>query len=1098
MKKLILYMMAFMTVFSLTHATENKNEAQPTIDYNLNYGWKFKKVTDFPLAKALEAVKSGKSNFYEEKYNDKKWETVSVPHAVNAEDSFDETIVDAGEQSLFRGFMFYRKKVNIPETDAGKKFFLEFEAVRQTVYVWVNGKAAGYYEAGVTAIAFDISKFIIPGKENLIAVATDNAASRGASFQTKETQPGNSWGDQSGSSYEWNTKDFNEVQGGLTGNVILHTRGLIYQTLPLYSNLKTTGNYITAKDFDFSKGTATISVDAEIRNESDSGKNITLEVFVEDSNGEVKAHFKKEENVDVAKDKGVAFLTVVPQDAYAEKTSPVSIETVDVSHIKAEGKAEKIKFWSPEEPYLYTVRTLLKDGDIVLDEERRITGFREIAYDESRGGLLINGKNIYLKGYAQRSTNEWAVIGVAPDWLTDYDMQLVRESNANYIRWMHVSPKPSAIRSGDKYGIVSICPAGDKERDAEGRQWAQRVEVMRDAIIYFRNSPSVWFYEAGNNAVSASHMEEMTKLRKQLDPDGFRLMGCRSISTPEQIAAAEWAGTMIWRHDEKAKDAMKAVGKNIPMLETEFKRDESPRRIFDDFTPPDYDYKNLWLGDGGKKKDHYDVWDQTQEDHILSLPSEEDGYAYFWHNRVGGESGNNYYSGAAMMVWSDSNMHGRNSGTENCRTSGRVDPIRIKKESFYAVQVMQSPLSKIHIVGHWNYPPLTKNNYIYNDKVWDSFYWTESAKKLQRDPLHKTVYVVATPDTAKVELYVNGKFVGKAEDASNIFIFAIPDVDVTQSGTVIAKAYNKDGLVIAEDKKHTAGEAHHIILIPVTGPNGFIADGSDIAFFDVAVVDKDGNLCPTACNRIDFKSSGQGVFLGGYNSGKVGAESVIHKNHVFAECGCNRVFVRASSVAGKFTLTATSKNLGAASVTIESKKLYQDSREKPQQFAINSFEPLVQDKMLVTDVGIKKIKKAKREAYSITVNGKAVSFTQDAYRPDTATGVICEIRPVLESLKEAGVKFSYTYQKEGKLPPYLTSFHLPLLTIENQKGKRIDLVCGETAIIVDSGADKNLTNAEFIVSDSGELIAELEAVLGYLDGVTVKTDDKTHTVDIRY
>lgn len=1088
-----------MTLFSVSHAKESKAETLSAIDYNLNYGWKFKKVPDFPLAKALDAVKSGKYHFYETKYNDKRWESVSVPHAVNAEDSFDGTIVDAGEQSLFRGFMFYRKIVNVPQNEAGKKFFMEFEAVRQSVYLWVNGKSVGYYEAGVTAIGFDISEFIIPGQENLIAVATDNAANRGASFQTKETQPGNPWGDQSGSSYEWNTKDFNEVQGGLTGNVILHVRGLIYQTLPLYSNLKTTGNYITAKDFDFTKGTATIAVDAEIRNESDLEKNITLEVFVEDSNGEIKAHFTREKLIEPARDKGKTFATVVPQDAYAEKPAPISVETVVVSHIKVEGRAEKLKFWSPDEPYLYTVRTLLKDGDSILDEQRKITGFREIAYDENKGGLLINGKSIYLKGYAQRSTNEWAVIGVAPDWLTDYDMQLIRESNANYIRWMHVAPKPAAIRSGDKYGIVSICPAGDKEKDVEGRQWEQRLEVMRDAIIYFRNSPSVWFYEAGNNAVSASHMEEMTKLRKQLDPDGFRLMGCRSISTPEQVASAEWAGTMIWRHDSKAKEAMKATGKNIPMLETEFKRDESPRRLWDDFTPPDYDYKNLWLGEGGKKKDHYDVWDQTQEDHILSLPSEEDGYAYFWHNRVGGESGNNYYSGAAMMVWSDSNMHGRNSGTENCRTSGRVDPIRIKKESFYALQVMQSPISKIHIVGHWNYPPLTKNTYIYNEKVWDSFYWVESGKKLQRDPLHKTVYVVATPDIAKVELYVNGKLAGTANDADNTFIFAIPDIDITQSGTVSAKAYNKEGLLIAEDEKRTAGEAHHISLIPVTGPDGFIADGSDIAFFDVVIVDKDGNICPTACNRIDFKSSGQGVFLGGYNSGKVDAESVIHKNYVFAECGCNRVFVRASSEAGKFTLTASSKSLGSTSVTIESRKLLnQDFTKKPQQFAINSFNPVVQDKMLTVDTGIKKIKKTDKESYTITVNGNAVSFTQAPYRPDSATGVICELKPVLDALKAVGVNFSYTYQKEGKLPVYLSSFHLPLISIENQKGTRIDVVCGETALIINSGTDKNLTNAEFIVSDSGELMAELSAVLSYLDGVTIKTDSSKHTVEIYY
>ncbi len=1084
--------------------------ASPARDYNMNYGWKFKKVNAFPLSQALETVKFKNRNFYDPKFSDRLWETVSVPHAVNAEDSFDNAIVDAGEQGLFRGFMFYRKKVTVPESDAGKKFFLEFEAVRQSVYVYVNGKSAGFYEAGVTAVGFDITRFIEPGKENLIAVATDNAASRGASFQTQETQPGHTPGDLSGSGYQWNTKDFNEGKGGITGNVILHARASIYQTLPLYSNLKTTGTYITAAHFDFANSSAIISVDAEVRNESKKARKITLVATVEDSDGSVKANFTTEQTVPVAKDAGKAFESVIPADAYSEKPAPTNADTVDVTHITATGNAHGLHFWSPDEPYLYTVRTTLLDGDTVLDEQTTVTGFREIAYDENKGGLLINGKSIYLKGYAQRSVNEWAVIGVAPDWLTDYDMQLVRESNANYIRWMHVAPKPAAIRSGDKYGIVSICPAGDKEGDAKDRQWAQRVEAMRDAIIYFRNAPSVWFYEAGNNAISAEHMQQMTDLRRALDPAGGRLMGCRTISSPEQIAAAEWAGTMIWRHDKSAKAAMHAVGKQIPMLETEFKRDESPRRVWDDYTPPDYDYRNLWLGDGGKKKDNYDIWDQTQEDHILSLVSKDDGYAYFWHNRVGGETGNNFYAGAAMMVWSDSNMHGRNSGTENCRTSGRVDPIRIKKESFYAVQVMQSDSPKLHIVGHWNYPALADDTYRYHEKVWDSFYWRETGKTKQRDPLHKTVYVVATPGTTKVELYVNGVLKGSATEAENTFIFAIPNIDVTESGTVRAKAYDASGALIAEDAKTTAGNAVRVQLTPVTGPEGFRADGSDIAYFDVAIVDENGNICPTATDRIDFTVSGEGVFLGGYNSGKKDAFSVIHKSFVFAECGTNRVFVRATENAGSFTITAKAKGLESATAALQSVALTGErtlTLTKPQQLPPNSYEKpgstagTAYSGSASTGVGsIGAGRPSMREeaasaVYTVLVNGSAVQFTTAPYRPDSSTGVVCELRPVLDALKKAGAHFSYTYQTTGALPSYARSFALPLLSIQSEK-TRADIVAGETAIIIDAGKDKNLTNAEFTVTAQGELVAELSAVLEYVPGTSVRTDSTTHTVTI--
>ena len=83
--------------------------------YNLNVGWKFKKPNAaFPLADALSStVKDGK-NFYDIGYDDSDWDSVSVPHAVNAEDSFDSLIADAGENSLYRGFMLYRKEFLLP------------------------------------------------------------------------------------------------------------------------------------------------------------------------------------------------------------------------------------------------------------------------------------------------------------------------------------------------------------------------------------------------------------------------------------------------------------------------------------------------------------------------------------------------------------------------------------------------------------------------------------------------------------------------------------------------------------------------------------------------------------------------------------------------------------------------------------------------------------------------------------------------------------------------------------------------------------------------------------------------------------------------
>ena len=673
----------------------------PAVTYNMNIDWKYKRADDsatFPLAAASAAIAKDGKQFYDVDYDDSDWETVSVPHAVNAEDSFDEAGVDKGEKNLYMGFMFYRKEMTIPASDAGKKLILEVEAIRQSIYLYVNGSLVGFYEAGVAPTGFDITDYVIPGEKAVIAIATDNTTS------TRETIQGHSVGDQSGSGYQWNTRDFNEIQGGLTGNVILYAKNKIYQTLPLYNNLKTTGNYIYGSNFDFRENSADITVEAEVRNETAEAKDITLEVNVVDGDGNLVSTFSKTENVPAATDTDSDhFLSMVPEDAYndageGQENNDVDTSTVDVTKIKATENISDLNFWSDVSPYLYTVYTVLKDGDTVIDVQEKTTGFREVKYDNVNG-LQINGTTTYLKGYAQRATNEWAAIGVATDWLTDIDMQLVKESNANFIRWMHVAPKPSAIRSGDKYGVISIAPAGDKESDVTGRQWDQRVEAMRDVIIYYRNSPSVIFYEAGNNRISTEHMKEMYELKQKLDPNADRMMGTRAGTgnNAQDITYAEWVGTIIHRNDSTMYSQMQQLNKYIPMIETEYHRNESPRRVWDDYSPPDYDYVNKWKGDGADKEDGYDIWDQTQEDFSRTAFNSGDGYSYFYNNRVGGP-GNNYYSGAALMVWTDSNMHVRNSGTENARTSGRVDPIRIKKESFYAMAAAQSDTPAVHIL----------------------------------------------------------------------------------------------------------------------------------------------------------------------------------------------------------------------------------------------------------------------------------------------------------------------------------------------------------------------------------------------------------------
>ena len=133
----------------------------------------------------------------------------------------------------------------------------------------------------------------------------------------------------------------------------------------------------------------------------------------------------------------------------------------------------------------------------------------------------------------------------------DLTAKMIRDCHANYVRWMHVSPQRVDVEACDRYGIVEACPAGDKERAATGRQWEQRLEVMRDTMIYFRNDPSIFFWEAGNSGIPATQMKQMVDLRQQWDPHGGRVIGCRTLQSGDEAdnaantKTAEYFGVMI-------------------------------------------------------------------------------------------------------------------------------------------------------------------------------------------------------------------------------------------------------------------------------------------------------------------------------------------------------------------------------------------------------------------------------------------------------------------------------------------------------------------------------------------------------------------------
>lgn len=749
-------------------------------------------------------------------FTDKDWKKITLPRAFNEDEAFKVAIKEMTDT-----VSWYRKHFKLPKTAKGKKVFIEFEGVRQGADFYLNGKHIGLHENGVMAVGFDLTPYLNFTGENVIAVRTDN------DWKYKERA--------TGSRYQWNDNNFNVNYGGIPKNVWLHITDKLYQTLPLYSNLRTTGVYIYATDICTKSRKAFVNAESEVRNEYDKSCNVSYEVCVYDYDGNWVSTFK---------------------------SAPVIVKSKETVKLKAAKELENLHFWSWGYGYLYDVKTRLIVDNRIVDEVVTKTGFRKTRF--SGGKIWLNDRVLQMKGYAQRTSNEWPGVGISvPPWMSDYSNGLLIEHNANFFRWMHVTPWKQDVESCDRVGVIQVMPAGDAEKDAVGRWWGQRLELMRDAIIYFKNNPSILFYESGNESISREHMLEMIAIRDKYDPFGGRAIGSREML---DIREAEWGGEMLYINKSK----------HHPMWATEYCRDEGLRKYWDEYSYPFHKE-----GDGPLHRNQPATsYNHNQDEFAVELIRR---WYDYWRERPG--TGERVSSGGAKIIFSDSNTHHR--GSENYRRSGVTDPMRIEKDGFFAHQVMwngwvDTENHQTHIIGHWNYPL---------DTV-------------------KPVYVVSTGE--EVELFLNGESLGKGNRDYN-FLFTFDKV-AFKPGKLEAVSYDKKGKELSRCTLATAGEPANLKLTVIQNPDGFQADGADMALIQVEVVDREGKRCPLDNRIIKFNLKGEAEWRGGIAQGE---NNYILSKNLPVECGINRVFVRSTTKAGKIILTAKAKGLPDASVLLE-------------------------------------------------------------------------------------------------------------------------------------------------------------------------------------
>lgn len=371
-KHLLLFV--FICNFSLIAYSQSLNKQ------TINTVWKFKKG-EIPLAEYPQ-------------FDDKKWETVNIPHTWNAEDVLDE------EDYYYRGPAWYRKNLRLNSTWKDKKVFIFFEAAYQETDVFVNGQFVGHHIGGYTAFAFDISKFLDFEnlEKNTLAVRVNN--------RIHEDIPTLS-------------ADFTFF-GGIYRDVYLLATNPVHFDFVQYAN---TGVY--AKTTEVSAEKAELEIKSKIINES--------------------ANNEKLEIVNTLYDKN--FTPVV------SGSSPIKLKAgeklTDISNLTVKSP----KLWSSESPNLYLLVSQLKKGDQIIAQVENQIGIRTFNFDTEKG-FSMNGKPEKLIGVC-RHQDRPGYGNALPDELHREDMRLLKEMGGNFFRISHYPQDPSILEACNSMGLLT-------------------------------------------------------------------------------------------------------------------------------------------------------------------------------------------------------------------------------------------------------------------------------------------------------------------------------------------------------------------------------------------------------------------------------------------------------------------------------------------------------------------------------------------------------------------------------------------------------------------------------------------------------------------
>lgn len=568
--------------------------------------------------------------------------------------------------------------------------------------------------------------------------------------------------------------------------------------------------------------------------------------------------------------------------------------------------------WDVTNPALYTASTTLKAGGKRLDSYVTTFGVRSFYFDPT-SGFILNDRNLKLNGVCLH--HDLGCLGAAINVRAiERQLQMMKDMGCNAIRCTHNPPAPELLDLCDKMGLLVIDESFDMWRRPKTERdyarffddWHERDLV--DLVRRDRNHPSIIAWSIGNEVLeqwdetstetadaqqanidvamgrgaknSASDQltpgallcKQLVDIVRKVDPTRFVTAGCNAVEPTNNLFKANALDLIGFNYHNDNFDSVPYLFKNKPFYVSESNSALMTRGYYKMPSTQTFIMPKDWMfssDDPSLSCSSYDnchvPWGSSHERTLIQVRD------------------NDFISG--QFVWTGFDYIGEPTPYSwPARSSyfGIVDLAGIPKDVYYLYQAeWQSEKTVLHLFPHWNWKPGEEVD------LWCYF-----------------------NNADEVELFVNGRSQGvRTKDKNCLHAFWRVNFEPGQCRVVS----RKDGKQVAEQVINTADRPAALRLTP--DRERMHADGDDLCFITVEIVDKDGNLCPNAQNLVNFDIEGTATIEGVDNGSPFSLErfKASSRKAFYGKC---MVVIRSNGNPGIARLVAKSDGLSSNEVTV--------------------------------------------------------------------------------------------------------------------------------------------------------------------------------------